>query len=378
MKNILFIRKQITGVALLTILSSAPLMTATAHAAPDPNPRASQNNDRRNSDKNRDDNRDSNRGDEIVGTVTNVRSGNSFDLSANGRTYNVYTSSSLPRGLSQGDRVSVSGRNRGDNDVTNARVSILDNNRNDPQRDDNNNGNSNNNGYEGYRNYDGTVEILLPGNEFNARINGRIYKIYATGSTSNLRVGDQIRMYGQLDRGVNIRNAQITKTGERNNGGTDNDGRDNTGDYGNRDGFNTYNGEVTDVRSNREFDVRIDGRIYRVYADKTTRDINRGDTVRVYGSRSGNNDIRNARVTLANDRYDNNNQNYGSYRNYTGIVTDVRSDREFDVRVDGKTYRVTTDNSTRDLNRGDEVRVYGRSYGDNDIRDASARVTRNR
>ena len=393
MKNLTSLRTRVLGVALLTAFAGAPfLSTVTAQAAP-----KDRRDDRRRDDRG-DDRRDTGRDASYTGTVTNVRSGNSFDLNVGGRTYNVYTNSSLPRGLSRGDRVSVSGRSFGDNDVRGASVSILDNNRNDSRRDDNRGGN---NGYGDYRNYDGTVEILLPGNEFNARIGGRIYKVYATESTRDLRVGDPIRIYGQLDRDVNIRNARITRNGNgRTNDNRPDYSRDRDGnwrydpngkigdrrpdynrpDYGNQRDFNTYTGEVTDVKNDREFRVRIGGRDYDVYAGNSTRDVRRGDTVSVYGYRFGDNDIRDARVTVTRDRYneDRGTNDYGPYRTYTGIVTDVKNSREFDVRIDGRIYNVYADNSTRDLNRGDEVRIYGRSFGDNDLRNANVRITRDR
>ena len=220
------------------------------------------------------------------GTVTNVRSGNSFDLRANGRTYNVYLSSSLPRGLNRGDEVRVYGRPYGDNDIRNASVRITDNNnRDDPRRDDRND------------------------------------------------------------------------------------------NYGSRQ---TVSGVVTNYRSDRQFDLRVGSRTYNVYASSSTRGLSNGDLVRVYGQRYGDNDIRNASVTITRNDRDNNNGSYGSYRTYSGVVTSVKNSREFDVRVDGRTYNVYANNSTSGLDRGDEVRVYGQRYGDNDLRNASVRITRNR
>lgn len=321
---------------MLTILSGAPLLTATAHAAPDPNPRASQNNDRRNRD-NRDDYRN-NRDDSFTGVVTNVRGDNRFDARANNQIYNVTTDDSLPRALSVGDTVRVSGQFYGDSDVRRANVSAI--NDGDSNRYDNRNDNRDGNRYDDRndsspRNYRGTVEILLPGNEFNARIDGRIYKIYSLESTRDLRLGDPITIYGQMDRGANIRSARVTVENYRNNGQRDNnyrddkyrDNKDHDNDYrdnkdrddkyrdnnyrndngrpggydGQRD-FDTYFGEVTDVRNSREFDIDMDGRTYNVYADKSTKHLNRGDIVRVYGKRVGTNDIREAKVNITRNR----------------------------------------------------------------------------
>ncbi len=142
------------------------------------------------------------------GTVTNVRSGNSFDLRANGRTYNVYTSSSLPRGLSRGDEVSVYGRPYGDNDIRNASVRITDNNRNDPQRDDNNDGNR-------YQTFSGIVTNVRNSREFDVRVGGTTYNVYANNAARNLSRNDEVRIYGQRIGSNDIRNASVTVTRNR-------------------------------------------------------------------------------------------------------------------------------------------------------------------
>ena len=249
-----------------------------------------------------------------------------------------------------------------------------DDRRNDDRRRDDDNRRDNR--YESASTYRGTVEILLPDNEFNARINGRIYKVYSLGSTRDLRVGDAIDIDGQMDRGVNIRNARVSINRRNDNNDRDNNNWPNFGD--NRRDFNTYTGEVTDVQSDRKFEVRIDGRNYDVTTDSSTRRVNRGDIVRITGRREGNNDIREARLTVTrsnDDRYN----NYGNdrdARSYDGVVTRVDNSREFEVRIDGRTYRVSSDAALRNLNRGDEVRIYGRRDGNDEIRNADVRVTR--
>ena len=289
---------------------------------------------------------------------------------------------------------------------------------------------------DSYRTYRGTVEILLPGNEFNARIDGRIYKIYATDSTRDLRVGDPISIYGQLDRGVNIRYAKITRIDNRddrrgngdNRRDRDNDRRgdgdnrrdrdnnrrgdgdnyrgdgDNYRDYGDdrrdygddrrgygddrrdygddRRGYgnswedrDVYIGEVTSIKSSREFEVSSDNRTYRIYSSKAVHDLNRGDRVRVSGDRVDNNGIRDARVDVL--RGDENYRDNGGI-SYTGTVASVRSNRDFDVWVDGFVYNIYTKDPVRDLRAGDTVRVNGQRAGSNDIREASARLVRSR
>lgn len=64
---------------------------------------------------------------------------------------------------------------------------------------------------------------------------------------------------------------------------------------------------------------------------------------------------------------------------FVGVVTKVKSSSEFDIRVKGKTYNVyVSGRLPRRLNRNDRVSVYGYRYGNNDIRDASVTILRNR
>lgn len=58
------------------------------------------------------------------GVVTRVHSDRNFDIRINGETFNVYTDYRLPRGLTEGDTVRVSGNRVGKNDIRNATVSI--------------------------------------------------------------------------------------------------------------------------------------------------------------------------------------------------------------------------------------------------------------
>jgi len=60
-----------------------------------------------------------------VGTVTRVRSSQSFDVNIGGNTFNVYTVSNVPRALSVGDQVRINGVQQYNNDIRNASVSIL-------------------------------------------------------------------------------------------------------------------------------------------------------------------------------------------------------------------------------------------------------------
>jgi membrane protein implicated in regulation of membrane protease activity len=64
-------------------------------------------------------------GQSYTGTVTSLRSANSCDVRINGNTFNVYTDTRLPRGLSVGDQVRINGVQQYNNDIRQATVSIL-------------------------------------------------------------------------------------------------------------------------------------------------------------------------------------------------------------------------------------------------------------
>jgi hypothetical protein len=105
----------------LTITAAIGL-TESAQAAPRRNgPALGRRNDRRN---------DRRRGATytFVGRVIRDRGGNVFDMSDNGKTYNVYAINRTPRRLSKGDIVRVTGRRYGENDIREARLRIVDNN----------------------------------------------------------------------------------------------------------------------------------------------------------------------------------------------------------------------------------------------------------
>ena len=149
-------------------------------------------------------------------------------------------------------------------------------------------------------------------------------------------------------------------------------------DRDNRRNNATYTGVVTAVRSNG-FDLRSNGRTYNVYISSVPRDLSRGDQVRVYGRPYGSNDIRNATVRVISnrdgDRPDNNSNGYQTLR---GRVVKIENSRQFDIIIGTKIYNVYASSSTRDLDLGDEVRIYGQRVGSNDIRNANVSITRNR
>ena len=79
-----------------------------------------------------------------------------------------------------------------------------------------------------------------------------------------------------------------------------NDRRNDRWDRRNR--YETFTGTVTDTHGSDKFDLRVGGRTYNVYPNRGSRRIDRGDLVRVYGQRTGNNDIRNASVAILRNR----------------------------------------------------------------------------
>jgi hypothetical protein len=61
------------------------------------------------------------------------------------------------------------------------------------------------------------------------------------------------------------------------------------------------------------------------------------------------------------------------------VTRTFHGDNRVDVRINGRVFNVYVSRRVpRNLNRGDLVRIYGRRYGDNDIRNASVSILRNR
>lgn len=66
---------------------------------------------------------------------------------------------------------------------------------------------------------------------------------------------------------------------------------------------------------------------------------------------------------------------YGPFRDFTGVVAAVHGDQEFDIRINGDIYNVyTTGYVPYRLDDGDLVRVYGQRYGNNDIRNSNVKI----
>jgi hypothetical protein len=96
------------------------------------------------------------------------------------------------------------------------------------------------------------------------------------------------------------------------------------------------------------------------------------------GYRPGNGNNGNWNRPGTRPGYGNGGYNNGSQQ-FTGVVTNVRSDQSFDIRVGGTTYNVYSNSRlSRRLNEGDTVRVYGVRTDGNDIRNASVSLLSNR
>jgi hypothetical protein len=101
---------------------------------------------------------------------------------------------------------------------------------------------------------------------------------------------------GRYDRNRNSRNRRNDRNrNNRNNHNQNNRNRNND--------YRSYAGVVTKVHSKKKFDIRADGRTYNVtLSNNAPRNLSRNDYVRVYGKRSGNNDIKNASVSILRRR----------------------------------------------------------------------------
>jgi len=115
MKNKNIVSRKLLSAALLGAMCVAPLIgsISPAQAAPHSWPTHRR-------DKNRHEQYQT-----FVGVVTKVESPSKFDLRLNGKTYNVYVSGRISRRLNRNDRVSVYGYRYGNNDIRNAKVTIL-------------------------------------------------------------------------------------------------------------------------------------------------------------------------------------------------------------------------------------------------------------
>jgi len=227
-------------------------------------------------------NQNNNNNRSYTGRVTNVDSDQRFDLTIDGTTYNVITSSRLPRRLNKGDQVRVFGRRSGDNDIINATVVVI-----------NNNGNNYNN-YNNFRTYTGRVTNVDSDQRFDLNVDGTTYNVISTTRLPRrLNEGDQVRVFGRPIGDNDISSASVVVI--NNNG--------NSGNSDNNSNYNTYTGRVTNVDSDQRFDINVDGTTYNVLtSSRLPRGLNEGDRVRVYGRRTGDNDISSATVVVINSR----------------------------------------------------------------------------
>ncbi len=160
-----------------------------------------------------------------------------------------------------------------------------------------------------YRTITGVVTRDRRGDEFNLRMsNGRIIRVDANRrEPRRLSEGDRVRIYGHYVNNVfSARNIVITDNRNRNDRDRyDRNDRDryDRDRYDRNNDYRSYTGVVTNVRSDSKFDIRADGTTYNVTLSKNApRRLDRNDYVRVYGMRSGENNINNASVSILRNR----------------------------------------------------------------------------
>jgi hypothetical protein len=204
---------------------------------------------------------------------------------------------------------------------------------------------------------------------FNIQVGNTEYNVYlSTNAPRRLDRGDIVRVYGRRYGDNDIRNASVRILANTPGNG-----------YGQWGDYRTFTGRVTSVESNSRFNIKDGNTEYNVYLSTSApRMLDKDDIVRVYGRRYGNNDIRNASVSIIANTPGNGSTQWGDYQTFTGIAGTVQ-DQRFRLEVGGTTYDVyASSRLPAELDRGDRVRVYGRRYGDNDIRNATVVVIRNR
>lgn len=288
----------------------------------------------------------------LEGIVTQDLAGRNFTLRVDNREIQVRLNQEEPRRLSRGDKVRVEGYYTNNLFLATKLEILVDRN--------NNNGWNNNE----RRTLEGRVIDDKRGDRFVMRTDtGRSVEVDSNKrEPRRLSNGDRVRVYGRFnDKVFSAESITIV--------------RDNNG-WNNRsyNGQGYFDGTVDGIRGDRDFDLRSNGNTFNVKLNRDApRRLSRGDSVRVFGSRTANNGIINATVLFMNDNsgWNNNNNNNGS-KTYEGVVDGIRGDREFDLRSGSNTYNVKLNREApRRLSRGDRVRVLGTRSGDNDIINAT-------
>lgn len=221
------------------------------------------------------------------------------------------------------------------------------------------------------RTLEGVVTIDRQGRDFTLRLNNgqRVTVRSNEREPRRLSTGDRVRVVGSYRRNrpsIFRADTVVILTNQNNNNSR------------------SFTGRVSKVDSDQRFDLIVGNTTYNVItSSRLPRRLSTNDRVRVYGRRTGDNDISGATVVILTNRNDNDNDDNDNddndYRTFTGRVTDVESSQRFDIVVDGKTYNVTTSSRTPSyLDEDDTVRVYGRRTGDNDIVNATVTITTNR
>lgn len=225
----------------------------------------------------------------FTGEVTNIISNQRFDLRVGRTVYNVTASSSIARRLQEGDRVRVYGLRSGTNDIKNANVSYIGGGRNDRW---DGRGGRNDQIRSDYRTFVGRVTNIESNQRFDILVGNILYNVKPSSTIPRqLKKGDEVQVYGLRSGTNDIINANVRYL----RGGDIGGGRGNWG----QQGYQTFTGRVTNIESEQRFDIMVGGTLYNVKpSSPISRRLNRGDMVRVYGLRSGTNDIINANVVI--------------------------------------------------------------------------------
>lgn len=120
---------------------------------------------------------------------------------------------------------------------------------------------------------------------------GETYKVYPEDDTRlKVSLHDTVRVRGQLEGERNIREARVAILDWADNPATS---------AGAPQSDRLFEGEVTEITSDERFDLRVDGKTYNVFPiNGVPRALRTRQIVQVRGWRYGNNDIRDAYITI--------------------------------------------------------------------------------
>jgi len=350
--------KKLGAAAALGTFAFAPFFSAPQGAQADPPSHAPAHGYRRNQN-NGDWNRDQAQRVTHTGVVISAFAGNGFTLRTDsGRTLRVQANNTVPRNLSNGDRVSVYGYASNNGMFIGESVRVLSSagrdgrdgwwNRDRDDRDEYGEDDWYRRDVNTERTVSGVVTRDLGGNAFELRTDdGRLVTVRArNGEPARLTRGDRVVVQGRFNTNRNEFVSDSVRITRNEVGGRVN-----------------FPGTVTSVDSANRLRVRGDnGRTYTIATRSgLPSSLRSGDRVRVTG------DVRRGivaadRIQVLNRNDDRRNRDDDDKRiSFTGVVTEVAwLGSSLTVRRDdGKEFRLTTPRNAGSFRRGDRVRVVG-------------------